>query len=95
MIDDSDIEEIQDQIEKLVNQVHVLEVRSGMHRNIVFCTGCGKELESKYTHDFQQCKCENGTFCDGGTEYQRIGGKDLSKIQVWKDGIFEEMKTNA
>ncbi len=83
MIDDSDIEEIQDQVEKLVNQVHELEVRSGMHVNKIKCLECGQECESRYTHDFVKCGCDNEAFCDGGTEYQRIGGKDLSKIRVW------------
>jgi predicted transcriptional regulator len=83
MIDDSDIEEIQDQLEKLVNQVHELEVRSGMKVNKIKCEGCQTFLESTYTHDFQECGCENHSFCDGGTEYQRIGGKDLSQIKVW------------
>ncbi len=93
MIDDSDIEEIQDQIEKLVNQVHTLEVRSGMKVNKIKCKGCQEILESIYTHDFQECGCENHSFCDGGTEYQRVGGKDLSKIQIWHyDRGFEEMK---
>jgi len=94
MFDESDIEEIQDQIEKLVNQVHVLEVKAGLKRNVVFCTSCNMELESFYTHDFQKCGCENETFCDGGTEYQRVGGKDLSKINVLDatTGIFEVCK---
>ncbi len=94
MFDESDIEEIQDQIEKLVNQVHVLEVKVGLKRNVVYCTNCYTELESFYTHDFQQCKCENETFCDGGTEYQRIGGKDLTKIKVLNttNGILEDCK---
>ena len=95
MFDDSDIEEIQDQIEKLVNQVHVLEVKAGLKRNVVFCTSCNKELESMYTHDFQQCKCENGTFCDGGTEYQRVGGKDLSKVKVMRPETGDWEKANV
>jgi hypothetical protein len=33
-------------------------------------------LESRFTHDFQQCKC--GIFVDGGGSYVRIGG--------WKNG---------
>ena len=50
--------------------------------NKVFCTNCGKILESKSVHDFVQCDCENGTFTDGGNDYCRRGGKDLSKVIV-------------
>ena len=94
MFDDSDIDDMQDQIEKLVNQVHVLEVKAGLKRNVVFCTVCNKMLESTYTHDFQQCGCDNKTFCDGGTEYQRIGGMDMSKIKVLNtnSGILEDCR---
>lgn len=43
---------------------------------------CGVILESKSIHDFQQCKCDNQTFVDGGNEYSRVGGMDLSLIEV-------------
>ncbi len=91
---DDVIEELQDQIDKLINQVHVLEVKAGLKRNVVFCTSCNMELESFYTHDFQQCGCDNKTFCDGGTEYQRIGGVDMSLIQVLNttSGVMENCK---
>lgn len=42
-------------------------------------------LESKTTHDFQMCRCENQTFVDGGQDYRRAGGKDLSKIANWNN----------
>ena len=42
-------------------------------RNRIRCKRCGDIIESKYTHDFQQCKC-GACFVDGGLEYQRIGG---------------------
>lgn len=45
------------------------------------CLECGKILESKHRHDFQQCKCPNQTFIDGGNIYLRCGGVDLSKIE--------------
>jgi DNA-directed RNA polymerase subunit RPC12/RpoP len=46
------------------------------------CLECGKILESKHRHDFQECKCSNQTFVDGGQDYCRIGGMDLNKIEV-------------
>lgn len=49
---------------------------------MVRCLECGKILESKSRHDFQSCGCPNNTFVDGGEDYLRCGGKDLSKVQV-------------
>lgn len=56
--------------------------------NKVKCLSCGQELESKYVHDFQMCNCPNQTFTDGGNEYHRRGGMDLSKIAIWHDGEY-------
>jgi hypothetical protein len=46
------------------------------------CLKCGEILESKFTHDFVMCKCDNQTFIDGGNDYMRAGGKDLNAIKV-------------
>jgi hypothetical protein len=90
MFDESDIEEMQDQIEKLNNMVHDIQVKVGMKINKIKCLECSQIMESKYTHDFQMCTCDNSAFCDGGTEYQRVGAKDLNAIQIWKhEGRFE------
>ena len=61
-------------------------MRKVIIRNSAICECCGKHLESKFTHDFQICDCENETYVDGGTgdtsyTYLRRGGKDLSKIK--------------
>lgn len=48
----------------------------------VKCLKCNTILESKYRHDFVQCKCENKTFVDGGNDYCRYGGADLSLVEV-------------
>ena len=45
------------------------------------CLQCGKILESKFRHDFQQCSCPNQTFVDGGSDYCRYGGIDPTKIE--------------
>lgn len=50
--------------------------------NIVKCLNCYVVLESRFKHDFQQCECDNKTFCDGGNAYQRVGGKDLNKVEI-------------
>jgi len=55
----------------------------------VTCLQCGETLISKSRHDFQQCKCKNQTFVDGGgvDGVVRYGGMDLAKVQVYsKDG---------
>jgi len=49
----------------------------------VKCFNCGEILESRFTHDFQSCDCDNNTFVDGGNKYARIGGKYLEKIGRW------------
>lgn len=49
--------------------------------NSVTCLECGETLISHNRHDYKTCKCENETMVDGGTDYQRFGGKDLSKVQ--------------
>jgi CDGSH-type Zn-finger protein len=51
--------------------------------NSVKCLKCGKTLTSTSRHDFQMCSCPNKTFCDGGHDYQRIGGVNMKKIAVF------------
>lgn len=51
--------------------------------NKIKCLECDTELESKFRHDFQSCKCNNRAFVDGGNDYSRIGAMDLSMIEVW------------
>ena len=48
--------------------------------NRIQCKGCGEVLTSYNRHDYKTCGCENETMIDGGTEYQRYGGKDLSLV---------------
>jgi len=50
-------------------------------KNSVKCLICNTILESKYRHNYVQCSCPNQTFADGGLEYHRGGGKDLSLIE--------------
>lgn len=52
----------------------------------ILCLCCGGIAESRHTHDFRQVPdCPNESFVDGGNAYTRIGGKDLSLIQVLDD----------
>jgi len=48
--------------------------------NRVQCKNCGDVLTSYNRHDYKTCGCENATMIDGGTAYQRYGGKDLSLV---------------
>ncbi len=50
--------------------------------NQVKCLNCGTILTSYHTHDFQSCPCENQTFIDGGLEYQRFGGVNMTLVET-------------
>ena len=62
-------------------------IPEGTHtlKNRVLCLSCGETLESKHRHDFVECTCENHTFTDGGTDYIRCGGVDMSLVRVLND----------
>lgn len=49
--------------------------------NLAVCLSCGDILHSTHRHDFVQCSCDNHSFVDGGNEYKRRGGQDLSLIR--------------
>lgn len=48
--------------------------------NRVICLECGEVLTSYHVHDYKTCGCKNETMIDGGLEYQRYGGVDMTKI---------------
>lgn len=57
----------------------------------IICLKCNEILESKYRHDFVQCSCDNESFVDGGNDYMRVGGKDMSLIEmIMDDGSRKE-----
>ena len=49
--------------------------------NSVKCLECGEVLVSKSQHHFVSCSCKNQCFTDGGNSYQRVGAKDLDKVE--------------
>lgn len=49
----------------------------------VTCLSCGEVLISEHRHDYKTCSCPNETMVDGGNDYVRYGGKDLSKIEFF------------
>jgi len=50
--------------------------------NRVQCKSCGEVLTSYHRHDYKTCGCWNETMVDGGTNYQRYGGKDLDLVDT-------------
>ena len=61
------------------------------------CKKCGDVLISRHRHDYVMCTCDNKTMLDGGTDYQRYGGVDLSLIDlsgtVYLTDGFEKCRT--
>ena len=55
------------------------------------CKCCGQTAESKFRQDFQVIpNCPNESMVGGGKDYLRIGGLDLSLIEVeQEDGSFK------
>jgi len=56
--------------------------------NRVKCKNCGDVIVSRHRHDFVTCSCfrpdnNMGVFCDGGNDYQRIGG--IENALIFKD----------
>jgi len=49
--------------------------------NLAVCLCCGDILHSKHTHDYVMCGCENRSAVDGGFDYKKRSGKDLSKVK--------------
>ena len=50
-------------------------------RNAVKCLVCNSVLESRYRHNYVQCRCSNEAATDGGLVYQRILAKDLDLVE--------------
>jgi len=46
----------------------------------VKCPNCKEEIWSKHRHDWHQCRCGD-TFVDGGRDYLRYGGKNITTIE--------------
>lgn len=46
----------------------------------VTCLDCGAEFYSRAHHDYRLCGCQQQTMVDGGFEYMRYGGVDMTKV---------------
>lgn len=55
-------------------------------RNAIRCKNCGDVIESRHTHDFQQCCCGH-CYVDGGHSYVRVGGTmdDIEFLTEYED----------
>lgn len=52
--------------------------------NKIRCICCGGAARSIDRHDMAHVlECRNGSFVDGGEDYKRYGGKDMSLIEHW------------
>jgi len=53
-------------------------------KNKAQCNKCKDIIESKYRHDFVQCKC-GAIFVDGGLDYIHWGGEteDIIDLSEW------------
>jgi hypothetical protein len=66
--------------------------------NAVKCLECGETIVSRTRHDYQLCGCPNETMADGGLDYMRYGGVDMSKvkpIEIYADDDFEVVRKFA
>jgi hypothetical protein len=50
--------------------------------NRVQCKACDEILTSYYGHDYKTCSCPNETMVDGGNNYQRYGGVNLTLVDT-------------
>ena len=50
--------------------------------NRVQCKACNEILTSYYGHDYKTCSCPNETMVDGGNNYQRYGGVNLTLVDT-------------
>ena len=58
-------------------------MESNIVHSQVTCLECGEVLVSEHRHDYKTCSCPNETMIDGGNDYVRFGGKDLSKVDTF------------
>lgn len=67
-------------------------MESNIVHSQVTCLECGEVLVSEHRHDYKTCSCPNETMIDGGNDYVRYGGKDLSKVEVFTVLDTDEFK---
>lgn len=58
------------------------EMEKERMQSAVLCLECDTILYSINRHHFHKCGCQNETMVDGGKDYLRCGGKDMSKVHT-------------
>jgi len=59
-------------------------------KNKITCLACNKTMISEHRHDYKTCDCSNKTMVDGGRDYVRYGGVDLSLVKVETEFLPED-----
>lgn len=47
------------------------------------CLKCNEILQSRHRHDYVTCHCDNKTMLDGGDEYLRTGGMEMTLVKAF------------
>jgi hypothetical protein len=79
-----------DSPDTVTNNLKEHEKKKRIYRNKIRCLVCDKVIESTHRHDWVSCGCENKTFVDGGHEYIRVGGVDISQIEFLTEYVPED-----
>lgn len=72
-----------------------MEKKTIIVTNKIRCKKCGDIIESKYRHDYKECKC-GAVAVDGGHDYiRRIGEQnDYEELSETKEIEFEKQNEN-
>ena len=72
-----------------------MEKKTIIVKNKIRCKKCGDIIESKYRHDYKECKC-GAVAVDGGHDYiRRIGEQnDYEELYETKEVEFEKQNEN-
>jgi hypothetical protein len=83
-----DLDKMKNKFQNILNyffpkKKDVVEVSKKIVHSQATCLECGEVLVSEHRHDYKTCSCPNETMIDGGNDYVRYGGKDLSKVEIF------------
>ncbi len=66
----------------IIRGMTAIEMGKWRYQQATVCLLCNKVIFSVNRHDYRKCGCPNETVVDGGREYLRYGGKDMTKIKL-------------
>lgn len=64
----------------MVGGMELAEFKKHSKHSAVLCLECNTVLYSLNRHHYHGCGCKNNTTVDGGKDYLRMGGKDMTRI---------------